>query len=122
VRRVALIALLLAGLVAGCGETSEGAGDTGERLPAAAQAEVTDARNRIRALCREGVPRPDDLRPALADLVAVLEQYPGRVVQGGEFDRTRTVPEAALLAADDLEDCGAGQLAEELREAVARAT
>ncbi|HEV2769334.1 MAG TPA: hypothetical protein VGV40_04035 [Solirubrobacteraceae bacterium] len=119
-RRIALVTLLLAGLATGCGDNSEGAGDPGERLPADAQAEVTDARDRIRALCREGVPRPQDLRPAVADLVAVLEQYPGRVVQGGEFDRTRPVRRAALLAADNLEDCGAERLADELREAVAR--
>jgi len=84
------------------------------------QADVTEARERIRALCREGPPRPGDLRPAVADLVAVVETYPDRIVQGGEFDRTRTVPDAALLAADDLEDCGAEEIAEEVREAVAR--
>lgn len=120
-RRIALVTLLLAGLATGCGGAPSAAGPD-ERLPAVAQAEVTMARERIRALCREGVPRPEDLRRAVADLVAVLEQYPNRIVQGGEFDRTRTVPEAALLAADDLEDCGAQEIAEELREAVARVT
>ena len=120
-RRTALVTLLLAGLAIGCGDAPSAAGPD-ERLPAVAEAEVTMARERIRALCRDGEPRPDDLRPAVADLVAVLEQYPDRVVQGGEFDRTRTVPGAALLAADDLEDCGAEAIAQELREAVARAT
>ena len=120
-RRIALVTLLLAGLATGCGDAPSAAGPD-ERLPAVAQAEVTMARDRIRALCREGAPRPDDLRPAVADLVAVLEQYPDRIVQGGEFDRTRTVPGAALLAADDLEDCGAEALGEQLREAVARVT
>lgn len=113
VRRFPVLVVLLAALGMGaCGEDSE------QRVPAAAQAQVTEARDRIRALCEAGPPRPDALRPAVADLLAVLRQYPERTVQGGEAARARPVPEVTLRAADHLADCGADELAQEVRAAV----
>lgn len=107
-----LIALLAALGMGACDEDSE------QRVPAAAQGKVTEARDRIRALCEAGRPRPDELRPAVAALLEVLRRYPDRTVQGGEADRSRPVPEVTLLAADRLEDCGADELAHEVRAAV----
>jgi len=112
---LSLAILLAAAALTGCSQEEE-------RVPAVAEAEVTQARDRIRMLCREGAPRPDNLDRAVAGLIHVLRQYPERVVQGGEADRTRTLPEVGFRAAADLPRCGRPRLAARVRDAARAAT
>ena len=117
VRGLLVLVFLVAALgVGACGEDSE------QRVPALALGKVSDARESIQALCDAGRPRPDELRPAVAKLLEVVRQYPDRTVQGNDARTARPVPEVALRLADRLENCGADELAQEVRAAVAVAS
>lgn len=118
--RLRRLSVLLAacGLLAGCGAEGTGSDNVEEsnriELNEQSAGAVADAREQIELLCREGGAEPTELGPAVDAIAGVHADFPQGVFESGDVGERLTMRQVVIRAAQQLRECGADDLAQQL--------